>query len=169
MKDAFEFTGGKRKMLFIAEKESFIVRVLVKKAAEADADCELVPCTVNAINSKLEGISLITFFMEANARPQSDVLHFLNEKMEERGIKMIVIADQADMPAICDNISGDLIYKSFPRPVDNAEYIRSISEYFRQVASGEFKKSILIVDDDPQYLSLVREWLKADTMLFLKL
>ena len=25
---------------------------------------------------------------------------------------------------------------------------------------SEFKKSILIVDDDPQYLSLVRQWLK---------
>ena len=26
---------------------------------------------------------------------------------------------------------------------------------------GEFKKSILVVDDDPQYLGLVREWLKG--------
>ena len=39
-------------------------------------------------------------------------------------------------------------------------YTKTISEYFDKVNSGEFKKSILVVDDDPNYLSIVREWLK---------
>jgi CheY-like chemotaxis protein len=39
-------------------------------------------------------------------------------------------------------------------------YTKTISDYFDKVNSGEFKKSILVVDDDPNYLSIVREWLK---------
>ena len=38
----------------------------------------------------------------------------------------------------------------------------TVTEYFSKEEMGEFKKSVLIVDDDPQYLTLVREWLKSD-------
>ena len=56
---------------------------------------------------------------------------------------------------------GDLIYARFSRPVDNEKYAGTVFEYLKKVASGEFRKNILIVDDDTQYLSLVREWLKG--------
>ena len=35
-----------------------------------------------------------------------------------------------------------------------------ISEFFKKNSMDEFKKSILVCDDDPNYLGLVREWLK---------
>ena len=35
-----------------------------------------------------------------------------------------------------------------------------VKHYFWKAETGELRKSILIVDDDAQYLSLVREWLK---------
>ena len=39
-------------------------------------------------------------------------------------------------------------------------YRKCITKYFKQVEDSEMKKSIMIVDDDPQYLTTVREWLK---------
>ena len=59
-------------------------------------------------------------------------------------------------------MSSDLVYKTFTRPIDNEQFAKTITEYYDKVDSGEFKKSILIVDDDPNYLNVVRQWLKSD-------
>ena len=73
---------------------------------------------------------------------------------------MIVIGDAPDITKITSLIPPQLIYKTFSRPLDNEGYFSTITELFSKKASGEFRKNILIVDDDPSYLNLVREWLK---------
>ena len=150
-----------KRMIFTGEKESFIVRVLVQKAREVGISCDFVPCTVDDINNKLEDAQLITLYMDDDARPKEDVLHFLADIMEEKGVRLILIGKQEDINFVRDHVSGELIYKTFSRPVDNARFSGALTEYFTKLESGEFQKRILIVDDDPQYLALVRQWLKG--------
>ncbi len=149
------------KMIVIGEKETFIVRVLVKKAKDAGADCEFVPWTINEINKHLANLPLIVLFMDDDSKPSNDVLHFLQDNMREKDIQMMVIGEAADVQYVCDHFPGELINATFNRPVDNEVFAEKVAEYLKHVESGEFKKSILIVDDDPNYLSLVREWLKG--------
>ena len=73
---------------------------------------------------------------------------------------MILIGEKTEIDEATEQLSHNGLYRVFQRPVDNEEYTKAVSEYFEKMEMGEFKKSILIVDDDPQYLSLVRMWLK---------
>ncbi|MBR1642606.1 MAG: response regulator [Butyrivibrio sp.] len=74
--------------------------------------------------------------------------------------KLILIGDPADTKFLIDDISEDILYYVFPRPLDNDKFMTVISEFFMRSSMDEFKKSILVCDDDPNYLGLVREWLK---------
>ena len=38
---------------------------------------------------------------------------------------------------------------------------------FKKADSAKYTKSILIVDDDPNYLRLIREWLKDDYKIYM--
>ncbi len=149
------------RMVFIAEKESFIARVLIKKVNDTGCMCDFVPCTVNDISKKLGTAPLITFYMEEGYLPDDEALHYMTDICEEKEIQLIIIGEQSDIDSITPRIPKDLIYKIFPRPVDNSLYASTIVEFFKKVEEGEFKKSILVVDDDPQFLALVREWLKG--------
>ncbi len=149
------------KILIIAEKETFLVRVLVKKTKEAGVDCEFVPWKIDEINRAFEGTVMVTVFMDGGVRPSGDTLHFLMDKLSEDDDKMIVIGEPDDIRFVCDNVRGDLIYKTLQRPIDNELYVETISDFVKKVEAGTYKKSILIVDDDPNYLSLVREWLRG--------
>ena len=152
---------SENRMLFIGEKESFISRVLIKKAQDAGADCSFIPWSIDEINANIEDAVLITLFMDEGEQPPEGVLHFLADTLEEKGLQMILVGEQHDVNAVLDNVPGEHIYKTFSRPVDNAAFSKTVSEYLSKAEAGEFKKSILIVDDDPQYLTLVREWLKG--------
>ena len=148
------------KMIVIGEKEYFIVRVLIKKIRDLQIDCSFVPCTVNDISENLSGVSLIALFMEDGELPKDRVIIYLNDIMKEKNLQMLLVGEKNDVQHLERRFSGDLIYKTFIRPVDNEKFSETIKEYMNKADAGELRKSILVVDDDPQYLMLVREWLK---------
>ena len=151
-----------RQIIFTAEKESFIVRVLLKKLKDASIDGIFVECNSYELSRNLGDSELVILYIEEGTRPPEEALHFLSEHMEDRGGKLVLVGEQADINFVYDNVPGEFIYHTFTRPVDNAEFTKTVCDFFEKVKSGEFKKSILIVDDDAQYLTLVRQWLKKE-------
>ena len=149
------------RVMLIGEKESFLIRILVKKTQDAGIGCAYVNWSINDINAAWEGTGLVTLYLDEGAKPREDVLHFLVDKASDEGKQFILIGEENDMQYIYDRMPGELIYRTFFRPVNNEAYVQAVSELASKAASGEFRKSVLIVDDDPNYLSLVREWLKG--------
>lgn len=151
---------SQNRMIFIGEKESFIVRVLLKKIQDTGVECRFVPWSIDDINSNINDMTLVAVYIDSGEMLHRDVLHFLVDRMLESDLKMVVIGEQRDITTVCEQVPEGLIYNTYTRPVNNALFVDSISEYFIKMNKNEFKKSILIVDDDPQYLMLVREWLR---------
>ncbi|MCR5421022.1 MAG: response regulator [Lachnospiraceae bacterium] len=151
----------KNHVMIIGEKESFLTRVLIKKLADNNIDGSFVYYDIDDINRKWEGTTLITVYMDEDVRPKENVLHFLTDKMVEDGLEMIVVGSEEDIGYINSHVPKELLYKTFIRPLNNESYVNTVTEMFHKAESGEFKKRILIVDDDPNYLGLVREWLKS--------
>jgi CheY-like chemotaxis protein len=148
-------------ILMLGEKETFLIRVLLKKLRDAQIKCEFIPWSVDSVNAKWEGTTMVVVYMDEGVRPDDKVLHFLNDKMSDGSCRLIPIGERNEVQYVQDRTPGDVIYKSFIRPIDNDEFIRTVQEVYDKAAAGEFKKTILIVDDDPSYMGLVREWLKG--------
>ncbi len=145
----------------LSEKETFLVRVMIQKIKEAGINCGFVHWSVDSINANIEGAGLVVLYMDENERPKSDTVRFLIDRLTDEGIQLIIIGEKLDVTELCKTIPGDLIYRQFIRPINNAEFVDTVSDLFKKLDAGEFRKSILIVDDDPSYMGLVREWLKS--------
>ena len=149
------------KTILIAHEENITIRVLVKKLNDAGVQCEFVPWRIDTLSGKLEEIELLTIYLDDGNHPKEKVLHYLNNKLSDEGKKLILIGDMNDLKHLYDHVPGDLIFKTFERPVNNEEFVSAVKDYFKKVDDGVFRKSILVVDDDPNYLNLVRDWLKG--------
>ena len=149
------------KVIVIGKSESFISRVLVNKINEVGVKCDFILSTVEAINDNLDNTVLIVLFMKEDEIPDESVIHFLCDTIEEKSIQIILVGEQSDIQYMSNHLPEGAVYKSFPRPVDNKIFADAVKNYVEKAESGAFKKSILIVDDDPQYLTMVREWLKG--------
>ena len=150
-----------KKIMVIGEKETFLIRVLLKKIADTGMDSEFIPMNVDKINDAWNHVSLFVCYLDSGDQLPQKVIHFLTDKMTDDEKQMIVIGEPADTQILAEQMPRELIYKIFARPLDNEEFLRTIREFFQKVEAGEFRKSILIVDDDPNYLALIREWLKS--------
>ncbi|MCR4922592.1 MAG: response regulator [Lachnospiraceae bacterium] len=152
---------SEERILVVAEKESFIVRALIKKMRDSGINSEFVPWNISDINKAMDHTLLVTVYMGEGSRIQSDVLHFLTDKMSDEGALMMAVGSEDDIKFIESKVPKESLYKSYIRPLDNEAFVNTAKDLYDRLCAGEFRKSILIVDDDPSYLSLVREWLKG--------
>ncbi|MBR3307630.1 MAG: response regulator [Lachnospiraceae bacterium] len=150
----------KNTVLITAAKETFLVKVLAKKIYEAGPETAFAVWSVNEISGSWEGTRAIVIFMDGNGGPGDAALHFLADRAADEGVRMLLIGEPEDIKYVCDRIPGDLIYSTMVRPVKNEEFAKTVAELFRTTVAGGFRKNILVVDDDPAYLSLVRDWLR---------
>ena len=84
--------SGKRIMV-IGEKETFLIRILIKKLKDAGLECGYVQNTVDAINSAWEGTGLVTCYLEEGAKPGDGAFQFLKDRMMEEDVQMILIGE----------------------------------------------------------------------------
>ena len=151
----------KTRVMVIGGRETFIVNVLVKKLADAGYDSIFVPWTVDGINAKWDGVNLVTMFMDDSNIPAEQALHFLSDKLADSGLQMLLIGGMDENQYVYEHVPADLIYKAFNRPINYEDYMHTVSDLTEKMESGEFRKTILVVDDDANYLGLVREWLRT--------
>ena len=153
---------GSGKVLVIGEKETFIIKVLMGKLNDAKIETVFSEDKVTSINSNWVDSGIIAYYLEAGARLSPEIETFLKDKLSEGDKQLFLIGDQVDTRSVVDNFPQHLIGKVFARPLDYDAFISAAKAYFNMEAEGETKRSILIVDDDPNYMGLVREWLREN-------
>ena len=102
----------------------------------------------------------MTFYLEKGEKLSEEMEQFMGDHMRDSSKQIILIGDPVDTDELAKKIPKELIFRVLPRPLDYDAYIKTVFEYYNNAASDKLKKSILIVDDDPNYMGVVREWLK---------
>ncbi len=106
---------------------------------------------------------LFIFYLPAditgnNARKKN--LHLISETVMEKGRSMILIGDKQQY----DDLSGEVpIIRDhlwLNRPVDMALLEETVEKAVSNTGSAGEKRRILIVDDDPSFAKMVREWIR---------
>lgn len=147
-------------LMLIGRKESYVIRVLLKKLTDAGMRAFFTEADVNRISESLERASSVVYYMETGETISPDILVFLKDRLHEEGLRLSLIGEGAELQKQKSAIPGDLLLETFQRPLDYEKFIATMSLHIEKVASGEYRKSVMVVDDDPTFLSLVRDWLK---------
>ena len=153
---------SEQRVILLGEKQTFLIRALIKKIKDSNVECDFVTWTIDNINKNWDNTALVILYMDEGVRPHEDVVHFLVDKMDETGNMMMIVGEKGDATIVKSHIPSDLIYKTCYRPINNDEFTETVCDFMQKVEHGEFRKSILVVDDDTNYLGIVREWLKED-------
>lgn len=153
---------SEQRVILLGEKQTFLIRALIKKIKDSKVVCDFVTWTIDNINKNWDNTALVILYMDEGVRPHEDVVHFLVDKMDETGNMMMIVGEKGDATIVKSHIPSNLIYKTCYRPINNDEFTETVCDFMQKVEHGEFRKSILVVDDDTNYLGIVREWLKED-------
>lgn len=148
------------KILFISDRESFIIKSIMKKIKEEGGDCvfsTLDSENIKGLRSEIE--SSIYFYIDDLAAFDEGELIFLNDFCLTNGFQLNVIAYETDAKTLKDGIFAGSNIETFPRPVNAKGLALEIVSKMNSAPVNLNKKHILVVDDSGMMLNTIREWL----------
>ncbi len=104
---------SKQRVIVTGEKQTFLIRIIIKKLQDVGLECGYVDLDIDALNSNMVEDSLIILYMDEGDRPGDEVLHFIVDQMLEIGGMIIPIGEKNDVRYIKEHVPEDLIYTEF--------------------------------------------------------
>ena len=85
---------------------------------------------------------------------------FLKDSCVGKDRKVTVIGQQSEYETVLEYLPEEFVYKFFERPLKMEEFLDSVEAFLDEAAAYARRKSVLIVDDDVTYMTMIRDWLK---------
>ena len=149
-----------KKISVVAASEGIIVRGLETKLKGIGVEPVFSTPKLSELQAGLEGAALIILFIDDNVEKMAESLVFIKDHCAEHDVHTIIIADKDGYEAAAKLISGAYILDCFSRPIDMDKLLNMVESYLEKESQLEKRKSILIVDDDVSYMSMIMDWLK---------
>ena len=149
-------------VLVIRRDETFLVNTI-----KTQLDKNFFPHIESGISVKelsryKDDVTLMILYADDSVGESRDALVYIKDLLLEEEKELIVFGGRTELDEVDKIIPRELIEAVFERPFDMNVMMEKIGEFIDEQSLIQRKKMILIVDDDPTYLKLIKEWLKDD-------
>ena len=150
------------KVLLIRKEETFLVNTIKNNLDKNGFLFVETAMSVRELNEKKDSAELMLMYVDDTIDEARDVLVFVKDLLLEEGKELVLLGDRNEVASVEKVIPKELIAGIFERPFDMRAIMDRVGDFLIQQRMQQNKKMILIVDDDPTYLKLIKEWLKDD-------
>jgi len=151
----------KKQILLVQPAETFMVNAIKDNLVKAGFRVETAKYTTSSVGNAVGDSLLIILYTDADVETHDDVLVYLKDLCLEDNRRIIIIGERVAFDFAHKFIPKEDIAFELPRPLD----MQDLVEKALMVTSDEYeqqrRKCILIIDDDPTFLQMMREMLKV--------
>ncbi len=149
-----------RRVLIVAAAEGFIIKGLETKLKGLGVESRYSAPNMKDLKDMCDNTDLIIIFTDESTGTAADALVYIKDHCSENDEQVIVIGAKTEYETIKGYINEGLVLKFYERPLDMEMLINDIEHYMEEESQLARRKSILIVDDDVSYMSMIMDWLK---------
>ena len=150
-----------RKILLVSDSKGLIARGIATKLQGLGIDTVSSSTEPEELKEKSEKADLIILYKENPESAIQQTLYQIKDSCVLTHAGLIVIgSEEGDFEKVRGVIPENYIYECFKRPLQMDRFLDAVENYYAAATKYEKKKSILIVDDDANYLNMINDWLK---------
>ncbi len=150
------------KVVILSATDSFLAGSIKNRLDTKGINTVFVHTDIKEMKYAMSGAALILFFQSDNTEQIPESLVYLKDKVEECNCGLIMIGNQQEFDAVKKIIPEHIVTEWVKRPLDIDYLLKCVSTYLNENTGEKRKKTVLIVDDDFNYMHTVFEWLKED-------
>ena len=148
-----------KSVMFIGIGSSFMVNAILgnlEKAGFIVFSCEP---RVKQISEHIEHVDLVVLYLGNYLYMKEDILIYLKDICNEKAKSICTIGDPEEHSHVEEIITDDVLAAKFERPIDIKEFVAKVDDLVTKSQAYGSKKTILLVDDDGDFLKLMSGWL----------
>ncbi|MCR4908888.1 MAG: response regulator [Lachnospiraceae bacterium] len=151
-------TKGKT-FLFVSSGSSFLINAVYTNLVNADFNVVRSGASVRELSDHKDEAEVIILYLDEGVYSDSEVLIYLKDMCLEKDMPMIIIGDNDGFRAVETVIPERIVVGKFVRPIDIKQFVSHLEEFSEEFEEAIKHKTILLVDDDGDFLKMVRSWL----------
>ena len=148
------------KILIVSTAETFTVRGLEMKLKGMGVDAMFSELIIKELKEIKDDISLVILYTDAITDAHSDALVYMKDFCFEKNSMIIVIGTAIEYESIKNYIPQGAILNFYERPLAMEKLLDEVEEFVGKTEEYAKRKSVLVVDDDISYMTMIFEWLK---------
>lgn len=149
------------RVLIVASTESFIVKGLETKLKNIGVDSAYSSPRMKDLDNSLSEKDLVIIYTDDEVAEYATGLVYIKDKCIELDEQVIVIGTQTEYETVKEHIPDSCLFEFYERPLDMEKLLNDIEKYLEDESQYARRKSILIVDDDVSFMSMITDWLKG--------
>lgn len=149
-----------KRATIIATAESFIIRGLMMKLKSIDMQAEFCVKDLHEVQLQESTTDLYILYLDDEVTAETDLLVYLKTTCTRDEKAVCLIGSKAEYDVVMKYLTPEIVWKWFERPLDMDAFLKEIQKFMSSFSFDSLKKNILIVDDDLDYMHMIREWLK---------
>lgn len=146
-------------LLLISRGSTFMVNALSNGLKDAGISVIGIEPKISELEKYKESTNVILFYMGSYIEEISDVLVYLKDLCDEKDKILCTIGDPAEYNDFIKVVPENYIKEHYERPLNIKQVVEKMQIISSMNDSLSNRKKILLVDDDPTYLKLVKSWL----------
>ena len=156
-----------KEMLLIAESQSFMVNAIQNGLKKEGYEVRTSAADVNAIG-RIEPLPrLLVLYLDEALSKQSDLLIYLKDTVIEKELRLYLVGNQEELSEALKLLTVSAVAGKLERPLNVKDLAAVLDKAVEQETQAEAKKKILIVDDDPTMLRMIKNLLSAKYSVFM--
>ncbi len=149
-----------KKILLVRNEETFLVNAIKNALLDAKFLVTEAAYVLSDLSGKTKDTDLILLYTDTEFEDHRDVMVYFKDLCIDENMIMIVIGNKDAFNLVHQYIPKEDVAYEIERPLDMADLVQKALIVTDDEYEFQRRKSILIVDDDPTFLQMIREWLK---------
>ncbi len=151
-----------RTVLFVQPIQSIVVAGIVNNLEKSGFKVITIPDEPDLIiANRFEADIILYMPFEGEKSHIGLTMNLLGEICQDDSKILCLTGDVPDIESAMEKSGAHRVTKCYPRPVNISHFIRDMKKYSLMQREFHRKKSLFIVDDDPDYLSVIEHWLSG--------
>ena len=150
----------KKKILLVRNEETFLVNAIKNALLSNKFEVTDSSYALSELAIKKNDADLIVLYTDQDFEEHKDAMVYFKDLCIEENMIMLIIGDKDAFDLVHKFVPKEDIAFEVTRPLDMADLINKVATATDEEFELARRKSILIVDDDPTYIQMIREWLK---------
>ena len=147
-----------QKILFLGSGSPFMMNAVMGNLSNAGYDVLSAEPTEAAVRKNGADREIIVLFLGAARLERTEVLQAVNEFGGAPDRLLFVIGDESELTRCRETIPETSVAASFSKPLDVKKFLAKVARVSSDPKARE-TPPILLVDDDADYLKMVKSWL----------
>lgn len=150
------------KIVLISQGVSFMGNSIQKNLESAGYDVVRVDPEVKQIAEYKDDTDIFVFYLGKYVSEIPETLVYLKDVCLEEDKYLFLLGTLDELDITTKHIPAAAIAEKFERPFDIKRLVSEVGRFAQAVGARDMKKSILLVDDDPTFLKMMKGWLDEE-------